>query len=525
MTCSDTITERYVYTPLQHGDSIRLLHIDPGFDDDPLSLRLFEHRLSDVDEKFEALSYAWCDASDRTPVLLHDFHQLNITTSLHSALWQIRQSAKYQVLWADAVCINQDDLDERSKQVQIMVDIYKAAKSVLIWLGPEDDESARALKWLRKSMSSIEGLATPSLELQTSYVDRKAIEYTFSRRAWWRRKWTLQESVFPRSAHILCRNWSFAWVDLVMFVYNYCGKFHWKKLSSREKLKSEATKLALEEVLKTTDSTYCTDPRDFVYGVIGLCHFPTRKVISDYTKTKAEVFLDAAIVMLADAQSLWPICTWQPLPKESSSMPSWVPDFDYLFVIAEKLNYHIYSATKSRSVGDAFLDEGEQGVLKLSGVLYGTVDATAGSLHQVRDADYIWRDTTSKDERIVPDFYLRALLADQDPSAGADGRWKRMCKEKLEEFRQVYEGRLEESTQAFIHRIAYLNIWYRFCRTKSGHFGWVPKSFEEGDLIYLVYGSNLPFLLRPWKGAAIGTHESPTPGPHIEKRPIYKLSS
>ena len=38
-------------------------------------------------------------------------------------------------MWADAVCINQNDLDERSSQVSIMSKIYKDAKKCQIWLG------------------------------------------------------------------------------------------------------------------------------------------------------------------------------------------------------------------------------------------------------------------------------------------------------------------------------------------------------------------------------------------------------
>ena len=38
-------------------------------------------------------------------------------------------------MWADAVCINQNDLDERSSQVSIMSKIYKYAKNCQIWLG------------------------------------------------------------------------------------------------------------------------------------------------------------------------------------------------------------------------------------------------------------------------------------------------------------------------------------------------------------------------------------------------------
>lgn len=46
---------------------------------------------------------------------------------------------KYLQIWADAVCINQNDLDERSSQVGIMGDIYTTAKTCQIWLGTVED--------------------------------------------------------------------------------------------------------------------------------------------------------------------------------------------------------------------------------------------------------------------------------------------------------------------------------------------------------------------------------------------------
>ena len=42
-------------------------------------------------------------------------------------------------MWADAVCINQSDLDERSSQVSIMGDIYKNAQKCQVWLGTVEE--------------------------------------------------------------------------------------------------------------------------------------------------------------------------------------------------------------------------------------------------------------------------------------------------------------------------------------------------------------------------------------------------
>lgn len=54
-------------------------------------------------------------------------------------------------MWIDALCINQEDLDERSHQVLLMKDVFSLAWRVVIWLG-EDDEglAAEAIDIIKK---------------------------------------------------------------------------------------------------------------------------------------------------------------------------------------------------------------------------------------------------------------------------------------------------------------------------------------------------------------------------------------
>ncbi|KAH7396120.1 heterokaryon incompatibility protein-domain-containing protein, partial [Pyrenochaeta sp. MPI-SDFR-AT-0127] len=56
-----------------------------------------------------------------------------------------------RVLWVDAICINQTDNDERSKQVAIMGEIYNRAIKVFAWLGEANGQSNCVLNVLQES--------------------------------------------------------------------------------------------------------------------------------------------------------------------------------------------------------------------------------------------------------------------------------------------------------------------------------------------------------------------------------------
>jgi hypothetical protein len=73
-----------------------------------------------------------------------------VTESLHSALWRIREQKLASVLWADAVCINQSNDDEKTNQVRMMQDIYSQADTVIVWLGDSQDTDEAALELIEQ---------------------------------------------------------------------------------------------------------------------------------------------------------------------------------------------------------------------------------------------------------------------------------------------------------------------------------------------------------------------------------------
>ena len=97
----------------------------------------------DDESDYEALSYTWGppfeDQSLQSEQILLSGSEMQITGNLFHVLKRLRLSDRPRVLWVDAICINQGDVDERSQQVAMMSQIYAGARRVLVWLGEDSD--------------------------------------------------------------------------------------------------------------------------------------------------------------------------------------------------------------------------------------------------------------------------------------------------------------------------------------------------------------------------------------------------
>jgi hypothetical protein len=134
----------YQYDVIKNKRSIRVLHLQPGFKFLPLKLSLSTISLDEHPHSYAAVSYVWGDASVKFPISC-DGKRLEITRNLQEALEQFRDEDHPRVLWADAICINQNDLEERASQVQLMWDVYALASHCLIYLGKPAAETLTAV--------------------------------------------------------------------------------------------------------------------------------------------------------------------------------------------------------------------------------------------------------------------------------------------------------------------------------------------------------------------------------------------
>lgn len=85
-----------------------------------------------------ALSYVRGDQTHKKDIILNG-SRFQVGFNLHNALLRLRNSSEIRSLklkiWIDAICINQDDLDERATGVKKMVVVYSEALAVRAWLG------------------------------------------------------------------------------------------------------------------------------------------------------------------------------------------------------------------------------------------------------------------------------------------------------------------------------------------------------------------------------------------------------
>ncbi|RKU45392.1 hypothetical protein DL546_004382 [Coniochaeta pulveracea] len=116
-----------------HLRETRVVYLEKGTWDDTISCRLEVVALG-IKPEYEAVSYVWGTAYDDVVILLNG-HEFSVGETLASCLRHVRSTTEDKPLWADAICINQRDLEERNEQVALMRDIYSQCRGVIIWLG------------------------------------------------------------------------------------------------------------------------------------------------------------------------------------------------------------------------------------------------------------------------------------------------------------------------------------------------------------------------------------------------------
>ena len=121
---------------------IRLLLIKAGQGSDELLCELQQAFLtSDPIPRYETVSYCWGDPTKTGDIVLNGRRML-VPASSKAAIARMRLPDAARVLWIDALCINQDDPEERGHQVTLMSKVYSNGQQNLVYLGECDGPTA-----------------------------------------------------------------------------------------------------------------------------------------------------------------------------------------------------------------------------------------------------------------------------------------------------------------------------------------------------------------------------------------------
>jgi hypothetical protein len=363
-TETQTMAPAYPDKQRLEGNQIRLIRVYPAGDDQTLKCDLITRDLTDNLE-YNALSYVWGSGASRKELLLHK-NTIEITENLYNALIRYRRSEHTQLLWADAVCINQKDDVEKTKQVQMMKTIYQRASKVIIWLGEEVASDIEGLNLAKKLHIYLSGHQKKNID-GTSTIDAHAIDQKAAGfpgpddsswrsltllygRPWFRRIWILQEFICGRRCIMWCGGLKFE-PDVLMQPANQLFTQRQLSLSVtvldkdglqqntnlvaaigvlwmlKERLgQGRPNDIKLFGLLCTTLSFQATDLRDKIFAIVGLADGVDPSFI-DYKLDVREVFIRTATFTIRDNLSMGLQMLGFARHHRVMNLPSWVPDW------------------------------------------------------------------------------------------------------------------------------------------------------------------------------------------------------
>ena len=409
------LLDKFEYRDLK-PDCARLLVVEKPLDDDEERIVVsfkevtFDSLGTRKRYQYEALSYHWeggareegmkpiyiekkPDVADvvvamkASKNLQNAFYTFYVKPNLYYALRSLRKPDKRVHLWVDAICINQENRDEKSGQIARLAEIYSRAASVAIWLGDSDDPSKRAMAFVKKVivMDKLEDLVKDKTHMNDWYDLEKLVQ-----RTWFSRRWVIQELAFASKATVHCGTKKLPWKDVrdaISLFEKYIDEIRplfkgsiehdhdWYALPDIDHLGASALVKAsnnifrrnrnntpngtrwsktpyeamqsLEYLVSTLSPFRSSDPRDTVYAFNNIAKDTapamlsntvlehTHLVVPNYQKTLLEVYLDFVKWVTITTKSIDIICRHWAIPEklererdlfypDLSVLPSWI---------------------------------------------------------------------------------------------------------------------------------------------------------------------------------------------------------
>ena len=356
----------------------------------------------------------------------------------------------------------------------------------------------------------------------------------FVSRPWWSRLWIVQEIALSPAATVVLGTWQIPWATLLTALKNHyrhvstccadASRMHPAKYTYDSDhllfLSQQSDRAAdMETVLRAFRHKLCKNPRDKIYGLLGLLWKNRNvKIRPDYSLPVNRVYLEATQAIISQSEGDLQFLTGLGFNSESYQLPSWVRNFDIPLTAAEANHEHSryrryrnYFASAEAKYDIEVLNDD---TLALTGTFVDRIERI-GMRIQDRNWPQIWNalqdwakianlTTTDQDhEETIRERYWRTLMADIVPTNTASNIWNRVTNPMefstsagltaiVDNLREGREPPLTPVVQAF-----WAATYSRaFFRTELGHFGLCFPHSRIGDEVWVLAGGKVPFVLR-----------------------------
>ncbi|KAK5675694.1 hypothetical protein LTS10_011794 [Elasticomyces elasticus] len=322
---------------------------------------------------FATLSYTWGDP-EATESIIVNGQPWTVNRNLADALRVVRKlgwfSSQTYGLWADALCINQNDNEEQSAQVAVMRDIFAGSWTTISYLGQASSSSGQAISLL-KTLAELwvsSGDIAPG-ELGQAQEDPEALglgswlaTHDFFQRPFWTRLWVVQEmALAPHNMLMFAGNASITWREVqdavsAIHVHFFYAKdvgfahdrdsvlggeaapvvwdvrtlhhlyFGLARIVLKESLGEP--RMSISELLETSSGTECKRNLDKVYGLLGVMAAEVaNRVAVDYSLAEADVFNDVARLFIEAKGGFCNEIVRTATAWNKTGTASWAPDW------------------------------------------------------------------------------------------------------------------------------------------------------------------------------------------------------
>jgi hypothetical protein len=439
-----------------------------------------------------------------------------------------------------------------------MTYIYSRAVSVAIWLGPEADDSNMAMQTLSEvTVQDTDGESMYSLLASELGKAQLSSVVALFEREYWSRLWVVQEVFNAQEINVYCGADSLPWAvyrlasevfwnhkSLVDFYFPGGHSLTGQRASSTQFTYSQVLAYhgpsgipdvasfqglgeeSLLEVMRVCRRKSSADPRDKVYGILGLLPEEIRNEFPvDYNLSVKEIYVRVFDYLLCTTERLDVLCEAVHFPLHTSSnLPSWVPDWSHNPETAALGCSCRFSAADSVKAVARVLDDRRR--LEMSAIYLDTIHEhgiSVGTLCTL--ADYImafihWRaqllsNTEDSNSEARQEEFCRTLSLNQLPSEWKSGSWRAACyhvfaslaheriprlplDEELWRYVDASVGVEKKDRRRFLQEHFGSRMMGRcFCITKNGSIGMGSGFMAAGDTVVVPLGCSTPILLRP----------------------------